>query len=274
MTSIWTPAVRLGESSWAGLVRDTVYVGGTDSPQREVDLDHPVGLLPLLKRSLPEVVEEIATSERLSGIAQGSFLAKLAVERLPAVAVALTSEYWAALALDWLQANPELRSVDLLSTLGSAEWASQNTRNRAAIMARRGGAPDADRLGFGDAEARAFEFLVSDLGYTSESNEPLLRAYRRGEMRIEVGYDWWSHELDVTIEHPRVRSADGAIERFSLGYLARVYEPGGTIWPQVFTVSTAGGMRRLVDELATSTRLVLEQLEIDPDAMVDRAKNR
>lgn len=128
----WVALIGWGSDVWVGLVGDRVYVGSRCAPKRLIEVDYPVGLLPLLERPYNEVVREIQAREEQLGVAPGALLSRLPLMRIPCTAIDIRSDYWTELALGWfatLPLNDQAKAA--LNRLPSQRWASQRVQLRA-----------------------------------------------------------------------------------------------------------------------------------------------
>ena len=136
--SEWLPILQLGDDRWVGVTRGgEVFVGTRSSAKRRVDPDAPTGLLALLERPLAAVKAEIDEWQSTAGSQRGipSFLFPL--DDIVLHALKSGSDYWADLALAWVQEMPASPTLLVaLDGLAVARWASQSVRHRARRLRR------------------------------------------------------------------------------------------------------------------------------------------
>jgi hypothetical protein len=133
LSPTWAVLLSLGGDAWAGLVdRSRLHVGDAAGPQREVDTTLPIGLLPCLERPYSVVLAELKDREIELGLANGSLVNLIPLRTIPDAAIETKNDYWAELALDWLEAMPQTESTrHQLMLLEESNWASQHVRHRA-----------------------------------------------------------------------------------------------------------------------------------------------
>ncbi|WP_416430424.1 hypothetical protein [Paenarthrobacter nicotinovorans] len=137
MNPSWTRILFLGQASWLGLVGDVLYVGDEQRPKRQLDLKHPVGLLPCLERPYEEVRAELEARERELSMAPGTLLSTVPLATIPATAVATQMDYWTSLAVPWLASLPASDVDDtVIIAIEEAPWASQASRHGARKLRR------------------------------------------------------------------------------------------------------------------------------------------
>jgi hypothetical protein len=137
----WHPLLPLGPSTWLGEVggdQGSLWTGDDVEPFRQLDLDQPVACLPLLERSLDDVLTDVTRAEDMCRPATGRALRRL----VPAVVVetALRSEsgHWLDGACRWLGAMPPSdRTARWARAVESSSAASQATRHEARRVRRR-----------------------------------------------------------------------------------------------------------------------------------------
>jgi hypothetical protein len=137
----WILILRLSDGVWLGLSAGALYVGDERQPKREVDSKNPIGLLPCLEKPYLSLQIELEHQEEMLSLPKGTFAEQIPLAAIPRAAVATRLDYWIQLALDWLARMP-VAAIDqeLLSSLSSAEWATQRARHRArSLMGRPAG---------------------------------------------------------------------------------------------------------------------------------------
>lgn len=134
LSARWTPFVVLDANAWLGLFDSSLFVGTEAEPQRALDMDDPIGMLPLLARPAPEVKAEIAASEERLGLVSGELAARVPISRLLHTAVAAKSDYWTGLALAWVESRAIPATPNALEAIARATWASQKTRHHARAL--------------------------------------------------------------------------------------------------------------------------------------------
>ncbi|MEU6642714.1 hypothetical protein ABZ863_09195 [Saccharomonospora sp. NPDC046836] len=133
--SSWLPVLALDPSKYVGLVDGAdVYIGTRERPQREVDSETPIFLLPLLEQSLSDIRQELSDCDRLHGRPMGFFEDKFSLQRIPYAALRAKSDYWVSLALGWIICMNIVEYRDLLAMVSESDWASQKVRHRAWRM--------------------------------------------------------------------------------------------------------------------------------------------
>ncbi len=96
----------------------------------------PVFLLPALERPYSEIVELIQTSLETLQLSP-QLIEWFPVEEIIILGLTGGLDYWADLALNWLEVfPPNQRIVDALRNTTNAKWASQGVRQRAQRLAR------------------------------------------------------------------------------------------------------------------------------------------
>jgi hypothetical protein len=133
----WVPLLELGHGAWLGLLSGTLFVGVAEGPQREVDLSEPIGLLPVLERTYSVVVGELQDREIELSMPSGSLTSSVPLVAIPIAAAQSKNNYWADLALSWLDEMPRSDQViQALDALENAAWAGQSVRHRARRIRR------------------------------------------------------------------------------------------------------------------------------------------
>lgn len=135
-TGEWKPLLALDRDSWIGVLSGVLFVGDLDHAKRQIDVDSPTGLLPLLEWPFPDFQLRF---EEVLGRADGSeraALTQISVAALIREGIRTGSDYWVGLALAWVeQAQSQEFDVDLRS-IEQSDWASQAIRHRARHAAR------------------------------------------------------------------------------------------------------------------------------------------
>jgi hypothetical protein len=136
----WLPVIHLGGDRWVGLVGlAELFVGSRNGAVRRVERDAPTGLLPLLERPRAVVKAEIDEWEATYGAGLGVSGRIIPLDAVVLHALTSGSEYWAGLAIEWVDAMPETQGVvEALDALVTARWASQSLRHgaRRALRSR------------------------------------------------------------------------------------------------------------------------------------------
>lgn len=136
---LWVPLAALDpHGSSIGLSADGYWVISA-SENTVVKLDEgkpPVFLLPALERPHSEIVQLIKTALENYELPQ-ELIAWFPVEDIIVFGLTVGMDYWADLALKWLDLIPvNARIANALSTTTDAKWASQSVRQRAQRLAR------------------------------------------------------------------------------------------------------------------------------------------
>jgi hypothetical protein len=136
----WLPITSLNsQQSPIGLSADGYWViSAKDNTVVELlEGKPPVFLLPALERPYSEMVELIKTA--LEALKLPSQLIEwFPVEEIIILGLTGGLDYWADLALNWLEVLPlNERIVETLKNTTNAKWASQGVRQRAQRLARR-----------------------------------------------------------------------------------------------------------------------------------------
>ena len=132
--SAWMPLVPISDHAWLGTVGQSWWIGTSFEARRAVDLDHPVGLLPLLERDPNDALAILAESGRAG-------LPTIEPRAILRAAGEMPSDYWMSLALGWMEGGPALlEDRELLREVGESTR-SQAIRHRARQLLRRSG-PD------------------------------------------------------------------------------------------------------------------------------------
>jgi hypothetical protein len=136
-SAAWVPILHLSHDAWLGLLGKTPFVGDLEGPKRQVDPDEPTGLLPCLERPYAVVVAELHDRESELSLSPGSLTRHVPLDAIPHAALVSRSNYWADLALAWLDEMPRTHStMSTLENLGNADWAAQAVRHRARRIRR------------------------------------------------------------------------------------------------------------------------------------------
>ena len=117
----WHPLLRLASSTWLGEVdgdEGVLWTGGDVEPFRQLDLDQPVACLPLLERSLDDVLTDVARAEDACRPATGRALRRLVPAVVVETALRSDSGYWLDLACRWLSA---MEPSDRTARLGASD---------------------------------------------------------------------------------------------------------------------------------------------------------
>ena len=131
----WLRILELGGDVWLGLVDEELYVGDFEAPKRQVDVRHPIALLPLLEKPRDFIVADIRDREIELGFAQGALTELVPLDALPGVAVSSEMDYWVWLAMEWLSKTSGNGTRDeLLRIVERSSWATQKTRHRAVSL--------------------------------------------------------------------------------------------------------------------------------------------
>lgn len=136
----WVPLATLGtHGSSVGLSADGYWVISA-SDNTVVKLHEgkpPVFLLPALESPYSEIVQQIKTALENYKLPQ-ELIEWFPVEDIIVFGLTVGMDYWANLALKWLEVLPvEERIADALKNAANAKWASQGVRQRAQRLARR-----------------------------------------------------------------------------------------------------------------------------------------
>jgi hypothetical protein len=126
----------LDEHKWLWIVdENTLYVGDSDNPVRQVDTARPVFLMPLLESS-PEQFSDSLRSTSMQLYGDERLAAILPLKEIIGEAVKGRSDYWVGLALSWIDALGAADFVELLDALSTASWAPQSIRHHAKRLLR------------------------------------------------------------------------------------------------------------------------------------------
>ena len=134
----WVPVLPLGAGVFLGYSAEGFLTGDHIGPKRIVDLNFPIGLLPLLERPYSQLLTDLDGREQELGLPSG-FLRPIArVETIGRVVFASQIDYWVQKLLSWLEEMPvsELDDV-VLRELNAAAWTSQRARHRSRALLRR-----------------------------------------------------------------------------------------------------------------------------------------
>ena len=106
--TLWCPIVEFGEPRRAlGLVGAGEWVWGLlrDGPDNVYLLQEPsvIGVLPILEVQFPMIREEARRAAEARGISAAALLGALPSEAIVTAALTTRSDYWAALAIKWLE---------------------------------------------------------------------------------------------------------------------------------------------------------------------------
>lgn len=133
----WVRVLHLAHEAWLGLFNGELFVGVADGPQREIDPAEPTSLLPCLERPYSSVVAELREREHELSLPSGSLTARIPLTRIPLAAAQSKSNYWARLALAWLDEVPvSCDVVRALTAFEGASWASQDVQHKARRIRR------------------------------------------------------------------------------------------------------------------------------------------
>lgn len=136
-TSEWTLICTLDSRTILGALNGCLYTGDQDRPKREVDLDDPVGLLPLLEQPLASFFAGLASRELELGLKPGALRRLVPWRTIPMVASRSHSPYWSELAIRWLaDMAADDRDTIALHHLSGDHWVPQGVRHKAARMLR------------------------------------------------------------------------------------------------------------------------------------------
>lgn len=128
----WFVVMQIDATTWLGVWNGECWVGGTAEPKRRVNLDFPVGLLPILEHPRDQVFADIAAREKEWSLADGTLMRMIPWDGLVRCVVSMGSNYWAELLLDWCEGQPLTPTeMEVFTQLSHAEWASQRVRHRA-----------------------------------------------------------------------------------------------------------------------------------------------
>lgn len=116
--------------------RGEVLIGSSGRAPCRVGPKGLVYLLPLLEREYGVLVDELSRREDELGVPPGSLAVGLALDALPFVALAMRSDYWVGLALNWISDMRIGRYRELLSEVASVDWVSQRNRHHARRLLR------------------------------------------------------------------------------------------------------------------------------------------
>ncbi|KAA9163968.1 hypothetical protein FPZ12_008025 [Amycolatopsis acidicola] len=131
----WEPIIPVDEHKYVGLLdNESVYVGTFQSAEREVSPGNPIFLLPLLEVDFAIVRSRLRDRANSLNRDENYFYDRLPVRQLPKVAFLMESDYWAKLALGWVEQIGVGLYIEELRRLTNARWASQSTRHRARRM--------------------------------------------------------------------------------------------------------------------------------------------
>ncbi|WP_147446647.1 hypothetical protein [Corallococcus sp. CA047B] len=127
----WLPVVEIGERDWLGVRRSGEWVLDREGQLVSVESLSFVPALPLLQRE--RELFELEVQRRLGAVGIGDTSRYgFPVPRLLEQALLGGMEFWADLALKWLEsADVDERLLKALVSLQDARWASQRTRQRA-----------------------------------------------------------------------------------------------------------------------------------------------
>ena len=136
----WFPLLQMPGGTWVGFIHidgEQVWVGSYEIPKRPLDLNQPIGLLPLLEQPLSVVAAELEElNER--GYTIFSSVLTSSLPRIVDAAVTMQSRYWAERALDWMEAlGPRDVTYAELEQVIDARWASQHIRHKALQLKKR-----------------------------------------------------------------------------------------------------------------------------------------
>lgn len=130
----WLPLLQLPGGSWIGTFEhdtEQVWVGTHESAQRQLDVERPIGLLPLLEQPLSVVVGEIEELEERDHLEFSRALSS-ALKGIIDTAVSIQSDYWSERAVDWMETlGPQAVTLAELDRLIDAHWAPQPVRHKA-----------------------------------------------------------------------------------------------------------------------------------------------
>jgi hypothetical protein len=120
--------IQLNNGAWVGIDASVLCFDGALGCGRDVDPENPVGLLPLLEEEYSCVISRVQGREEELGVEPGAVLSLLPLVSLLRVAVASGMDYWAGLAVRWIEELPNLQEgIQLLRAVEEAAWASQST---------------------------------------------------------------------------------------------------------------------------------------------------
>lgn len=140
-TAAWHPLVPLTSTTWLGEVEGdegSLWTGGDARPLRQLHLDHPVACLPLLERSLDDVLRDVGRAEGECRPATAGALRRLVPATVVETALRSESGYWLDGACRWLAAmQPSDRTARWAGEIEGSATASQATRHEARRARRR-----------------------------------------------------------------------------------------------------------------------------------------
>ena len=128
----WIPLIRVSERSWVGTLGEAIWVGNELEAEREVHLDRPVFLLPLLERGREQVLHDIQRKEEELSLPDEYLNDHMQVDYIAVFScTTMTSDYWASLGIAWMCAKGFLmdEEVQALQEVSVASWASQKLRH-------------------------------------------------------------------------------------------------------------------------------------------------
>lgn len=137
--------LHVSSASWLGIDElGDLQLGNAIGPSRALDPARPVGLLPLMERSLPELLGTLEQKEDDLGLARGHLRDLVPWRELPSLAARMPSVYWSDLALGWLESmDPADRDQDALAEMSARGWTTQRIRQRARRLMKHS-RPDTD----------------------------------------------------------------------------------------------------------------------------------
>lgn len=132
-SAVWDPILYMGAGAWLGILRGELWTGDGSTGKKPIDMDNPVGLLPLLEHSRVAVLAGLESRGRESGLPPGSMASLIPFGALAHCVAETQSNYWAKAFLDWVSQGwdaPE--AIEVCDYLSRSSWTSQEVRHKAS----------------------------------------------------------------------------------------------------------------------------------------------
>lgn len=129
----WLPIIDINRTGYhLGLAVEGFWVCETHDDLLKLEKERYFVLLPMLERQFEEFWQELENSFKQVGLPTSIMTAFPVLEGVIG-GLEQESDYWAKLALNWLESCPELQTIQLIPILEQvtlAKWASQAARHR------------------------------------------------------------------------------------------------------------------------------------------------